>query len=106
AAIVAGVGFAIAFERARAARAEQSIANVAALFAKADWFRGQARRIPPDQLGPWQRALAHVRMTAEVVGAGAVDDKTRRNVSRLILELKDEERRIRERIQQQRELTR
>ena len=101
-AIMAGVTFAIIAERERRARAEQSVAEVAALFRKADWFRDQARRIPPDQLGPWEGALAQVRRTAEIVGAGAIDEDTRKNIVRLLDELRKEEQSVRERARQHR----
>src|SRR5262249_8143909 len=65
---------AITVERERRVRAERSIAEVAALYGKADWFRGQARHIPPELLDTWGRALAQVRRTAEIVGAGAIDE--------------------------------
>ena len=87
-ALTTGVAFAVIAERERRVRAEQSIAEVAALYRKADWFRDQARHIPPDQLDTWERALAQVRRTAEIVGAGAIDEETRKSVARLIDELK------------------
>jgi hypothetical protein len=99
-AIMAGGTFAIVAERGRRARAEQSVAEVAALFRKADWFRDQARRIPPDQLGPWEGALAQVRRTAEIVGVGAIDEDTRKTVVRLLDELRNEEQSVRERDRQ------
>jgi serine/threonine-protein kinase len=101
-AIMAGATFAILAERERRTRAEQSIASVAALFRKADWFRDQARRIPPDQLDIWERALAQVRRTAEIVGAGAIDEDTRKHVVRLLDELRKEEQSVRERARQHR----
>jgi hypothetical protein len=101
-AIMAGVTLAIIAERVRRARAEQSVAAVAALFWKADWFRDQSRRIPPDQLGPWEGALAQVRRTAEIVGAGAIDEGTRKNVVRLLDELRKEEQSVRERARRHR----
>jgi serine/threonine-protein kinase len=101
-ALIAGVGFAILAERERRTRAEQSVAAVAALFYKADWFRNQARRIPPDQLDAWAGALAQVRRTAEIVGAGAIDDNTRKSVARLLSELRSEEARVRERAREHR----
>ena len=101
-AIMAGGTFAIVAERGRRARAEQSVAEVAALFRKADWFRDQARRIPPDQLGPWEGALGQVRRTAEIVGVGAIDEDTRQNVVRLLDELRNEEQGVRERARQYR----
>jgi len=101
-AIMAGVTFAIIAERVRRARAEQSVAAVAALFRKADWFRDQSRRIPPDQLGPWEGALAQVRRTAEIIGVGTIDEAARMNILRLLDELKKEERGVRERARQHR----
>ena len=89
--------FAAFAERQRRARAEHSIAEVAALYRKADWFRDQAQRIPPDQLDIWAKALAQVRATAEIVGAGAIDDEMRESVARLLDQLRDEEKRVRER---------
>ncbi|HEX3446669.1 MAG TPA: serine/threonine protein kinase, partial [Isosphaeraceae bacterium] len=100
-ALTTGVAFAVVAERERRSRAEHLIEEVAALYRKADWFRDQARRIPPDQLDTWERALAHVRRTAEIVGAGAIDKVTRVSVDRLINELRDEEKRIRERVREQ-----
>jgi hypothetical protein len=100
-ALTTGVAFALIAERERRARAEHSIAEVAALYRKADWFRDQARRIPPDQLDTWERALAHVRRTAEIIGASTVNEETRISVDRLINELRDEEKRIRERAREQ-----
>jgi len=102
-AIMAGGTFAIVAERVRRARAEQSVAEVAALFRKADWFRDQARRIPPDQLGPWEGALAQVRRTAEIVGAGALDPDTRQNMVRLLEELRKEEKSVSVRARQYRD---
>jgi hypothetical protein len=96
-AVTTGVVLAIAAERQRRARAEQSIADVAALYWKADWFRDQARRIPPDLLGTWEQALAQVRRTAEIIGKGAIEEDTRRSVARLLDELRLEEKRVRER---------
>jgi serine/threonine-protein kinase len=96
-AIATGVLFAIAAERQRRARAERSIADVAALYRKADWFRDQARHIPPDLLDTWAQALAQVRRTAEIIGAGAIDQDTRTSVARLLDELRREEERVRER---------
>jgi serine/threonine protein kinase len=101
-AVMVAVNLAIVAERARRARAEQSVAAVAALFWKADWFREQARRIPPDQLGPWEGALAQVRRTAEIIGAGTIDEAARMNILRLLDELRKEEQRVRERARQYR----
>jgi serine/threonine-protein kinase len=101
-AVLAGVVFALRAEHERRTRAEQSIASVAALLYKADWFRDQARRIPPDQLDLWERALAQVRRTAEIVGAGAIDEGTRKSVTRLLDELRNEEQSVRERARQHR----
>jgi serine/threonine-protein kinase len=98
-----GVLFAVMAEHERRARAEQSIADVAALYYKADWFRDQSRHIPPDLLDTWERALALVRRTAEIVGAGAIDQNTRKSVVRLLDELKGEEERVRERTRQHRD---
>jgi hypothetical protein len=96
-ALSTGVAFAAFAERQRRARAEHSIAEVAALYRKADWFRDQAQRIPPDQLDIWAKALAQVRATAEIIGAGAIDDEMRESVARLLDQLRDEENRVRER---------
>jgi serine/threonine-protein kinase len=96
-ALVAGTGLALVAERERRSRSEQSVTDVAALFWKADWFRDQAQRIPPDQLGPWEQALAQVRRTAEIVGSGAPDERTRRNVQNLLSDLRREERRVHDR---------
>jgi serine/threonine-protein kinase len=99
-AIATGVLFAVAAERERRARAERSIADVAALYRKADWFRDQAQRIPPQLLDTWGHALAQVRRTAEIIGSGATDDDTRKSVARLLDELRREEERVRERARQ------
>lgn len=101
-AIILGLVFAIRSEQERRARAEQSIKSVAALLRKSDWFRDQARRIPSDQLEVWERALAQVRHTAEIVGAGAVDEETQRNVARLLDGLRQEEQGVHERIRRSR----
>jgi serine/threonine-protein kinase len=101
-AIAAGVVFAIAAERERWARADRSIRDVAALYHKADWFRDQARRIPPELLDTWGQALAQVRRTAEIIGAGANDEDTRKSVARLLDELRKEEQSVRERARQHR----
>jgi serine/threonine-protein kinase len=98
-----GVVCAVMAEHQRRARAEQSIADVAALYHKADWFRDQSRHIPPDLLDTWERALAQVRRTAEIVGAGAIDENTRKSVVRLLDELKREEERVHERARQNRD---
>jgi hypothetical protein len=96
-ALTTGVVLALIAERERRSRAEQSITAVAALYRKSDWFRDQARRIPPAQLETWERALAQVRQTAEIVGAGAIDEDTRMSVARLLSELRQEEESVSER---------
>jgi serine/threonine-protein kinase len=96
-AVLTGITLALLAESQRRARAEHSIASVAALYHKSDWFRDQARRIPPEQLETWERALGQVRRTAEIVGAGAVDDDTRKSVARLLGELRKEEQKVNER---------
>jgi hypothetical protein len=101
-AIAAGVWFAGSAERERRLRAERSIADVAALYRKADWFRDKARQIPPELLDTWQQALAQVRMTCEVVGAGAIDEDTRKSVARLLGELKMEEQSVKARARERR----
>jgi hypothetical protein len=101
-AIAAGVLFAITAERERRARAERSIADMAALYRKANWFRGQARHIPPELVDTWRQALAQVRRTAEIIGAGAIDDDTRKSVDRLLDELRKEEKSVGERARQPR----
>ena len=75
---------------------------MAALYGKADWFRGQAQHIPPELLDTWGRALAQVRRTAEIVGAGAIDEDTRRSAARLVGELRKEEQSVSERARQYR----
>jgi serine/threonine-protein kinase len=99
-AILVGTLFAITAERTRRARAEQSIANLAAIYRKASWFRDQAEHIPAGMLDLWAQALAQVRVTAEIIGAGAIGDEAERSVARLIDELKREEQRVRERAHQ------
>jgi serine/threonine-protein kinase len=101
-AIGTGVLFAITAERERRARAERSIADVAALYRKADWFRDQARRIPPELLDTWGQALAQVRRTAEIIGEGATDEDAKRSVARLLDDLRNEERSVSERARQHR----
>jgi serine/threonine-protein kinase len=96
-AIATGVGLALVAEHERRARAERAVADIAALSWKAEWFRDQASQIPPDQLGRWAHALAHVRRTAEIVGAGAPDERTRHDVRKLVADLNREEERVRER---------
>ena len=87
--------------RARASRrAEAAVTDLAALSWKADWFRDQAARIPPDQLGLWAQALAHVRRTAQIVSEGAPDEATARDVRKLVVDLRLEEERVRERAEQ------
>jgi hypothetical protein len=101
-AVLIGLSFAILAERERRARAEHSIAGVAALLRKGDWFRDEARRIPPDLLETWERALAQVRNTAQVVCAGAIDEDTKKDVTRLIDDLKKEEESVRQRARRHR----
>jgi serine/threonine-protein kinase len=101
-AVTTGVLLAVTAERQRRARAEQSIADVAALYRKADWFRDRAQHIPPDLLDTWEQALAQVRRTAEIIGAGAINEDTRKSVARLLDELRREEERVRERARQYR----
>jgi serine/threonine-protein kinase len=101
-AIATGVWLAGAAERERRARAERSIADVAALYRKADWFRDQARHIPPELLDNWGQVLAQVRKTSEIIGAGAIDEDTRKSVVRLLDELKKEEQNVGERARQHR----
>jgi hypothetical protein len=101
-AIMVGVALAIRAEHERRARAELSLAAVAALYLKADWFRDQAWRIPPEQLRPWEGALGQVRRTAEIIGLGTIDEAARMNFVRLLDELKKEERSVHERVRQYR----
>jgi serine/threonine-protein kinase len=96
-AIAVVVAVTLIAEHERRARAEQSIANVAALYRKADWFRDQAQHIPPEMLDTWGRALDQVRRTAEIIGAGATDEYAREGATRLVDDLKREEERVRER---------
>jgi hypothetical protein len=51
-------------------------------------------------LDTWEQALAQVRRTAEIIGAGAIDEDTRKSVARLLDELRREEQRVRERSRQ------
>src|SRR6185437_1690744 len=96
-AIAVVVAVTLIAEHERRARAEQSIANVAALYRKADWFRDQAQHIPPEMLDTWGRALDQVRRTAEIIGAGATDEDAREGATRLLEDLRREEERVRER---------
>jgi serine/threonine-protein kinase len=98
-ALTTGVLFAVIAERQRRARAEQSIADVAALYRKADWFRDQTSRVPPELLDTWERALVQVRRTAEIIGAGAITEDTRTSVAKLLDELRREEEHVHERAQ-------
>jgi hypothetical protein len=98
-AIATGVGLALIAERERRTRAEWVVAEVAAISQKADWFRDQVPRVPPDQLGRWGQALAHVRRTAEIISAGAPDEQTRRHVRQLVADLRREEEQVRERVE-------
>jgi hypothetical protein len=75
---------------------------VAALYRKADWFRDKARQIPPELLDTWEQALAQVRRTCEVIGAGAIDEDARKSVARLLDELKKEQQSVRERARERR----
>jgi hypothetical protein len=99
-AIATGVGLALVAERERRARAERAVADIAALSWKAEWFRDQASQIPPDQLGRWAQALAHVRRTTEIVGVGAPDERMRQDVRKLVADLKREEARVRKRAEE------
>jgi Protein kinase domain len=101
-AVSTGVGLALVAEHERRSRAERAVADITALSWKAEWFRGQSSHIPPDQLGRWGQALAHVRRTAEIVGAGAPDEKTGQDVRKLIADLRREEEQVRERAEEYR----
>ncbi|HEV3121390.1 MAG TPA: serine/threonine-protein kinase [Isosphaeraceae bacterium] len=98
--IVIAAGSAFWAEHERRVRAEKSVHDVAALFWKADWFLNQADTAPDDQLELWERALAHVRRTAEIVGSGAIEERTRRNVERLVNTLKQEEAKLQSRVEE------
>lgn len=99
-ALLATAAFAIQAKVERGARAEQTISDVAALYWKANWFRDQARKLPPDQLAPWAQALAQVRKTAEILDPHVPRSEVRENLRQLIAELKAEEERIQARIRQ------
>jgi tRNA A-37 threonylcarbamoyl transferase component Bud32 len=98
---IATIGiFAVNTERVHRVRAEQSIAEFSAMNRKANWFRGEASRIPFEQLERWGNALEHVRKTAEIMGKGAVDEETRLGIERMIEDLMAEEQYVRKRIRQ------
>jgi serine/threonine protein kinase len=101
-ALSAAVGLALVVEHERRSHAERAIADITALSWKANWFRNQTSHIPPDELSRWGQALAHVRRTAEIVGAGAPDEKTSQDVLKLVAEIKREEEQVRERVKQYR----
>jgi hypothetical protein len=101
-ALSAALGLVLIVERERRTRAEQTVADVAALSWKSKWFRDQAPLIPPEQLDRWAKALAHVRRTAEIVGAAATRPETRQEVHQVVADLKREEQRVRARLQQHR----
>ncbi len=88
-------------QRQRRARAEQSIAEVAMMYRKGAWFREEASRVPVDQLPRWQEALALVRRTAEIIGAGATDQEMRDSIAQLVAELKAEDARIQDRLNEE-----
>jgi hypothetical protein len=101
-AILAGATLAFVAERARRTRAGQTVAAVAAIFRKANWFLDRSRRLPPEQLGLWEGALAHVRPTAEILGNRTIEEDSRKHIFRLVNELKKEEQAVRQRTQQYR----
>ena len=96
-AVTTGALFALTAEHERRARAEQSIASVAALYRKAYWFLDQTQDIPPRLLESWADGLGQVRRTAEIIGSGAIEEDTRKSVANLLEELRREEQRVAER---------
>jgi serine/threonine-protein kinase len=97
-AVVAAAGLAVRAERERSARAAQTIAEKAALYPKAVWFREQAHSLPAEFLPTWLEALRHVRHTGEVIRDGAVDPEMRQRIGEVVDSLQREEGNIQERL--------
>jgi tRNA A-37 threonylcarbamoyl transferase component Bud32 len=98
-AVAAGAAFAVRAERERGARAAQSVAEAAALYPKAIWFRAQADSVPAEFLPEWAEALDHVRRTAEVIRNGATDRELRTRIDEIIASLEQEEANVEKRIE-------
>jgi len=101
-AAIAGSFFAIRAERERTARAAQSMAEAAALYPKAIWFRAQADSVPMDFRPAWSEALGHVRRTAEIIHDGAVDKQLRDEVAKIVDQLEREQSEIDRQIEKDR----
>jgi serine/threonine-protein kinase len=97
-AVLAGAAFAVRAERERHARDAQSIAEAAALYPKAVWFRNQADSLPAEFLPTWAEALRHVHRTAEVIRDGAVDQGLRAQVGEIVASLEQEQAAVERRI--------
>jgi eukaryotic-like serine/threonine-protein kinase len=99
-AILAGAFFAVQAEKERNARAAQSLAEAAALYPKAIWFREQTDSLPADFLSTWSEALSHVQRTAEVIRDGTADKELREQIADVVRSLEqkkaDVDRRIRD----------
>jgi serine/threonine-protein kinase len=99
-AILGGAFFAVRAEREHNARAAQSLAEAAALYPKAIWFREQADSLPADFLSTWSEALSHVLRTAEVIRNGTADEELREQIADIVRSLEqkkaDVDRRIRD----------
>ena len=98
-ATILGSSFAIRAERERTARVAQSMAEAAALYPKAIWFRAQADSVPAEFRPAWSEALGHVRRTAEVIRDGAVDKQLRDEVAEIVDQLEREQSEIDRRIE-------
>jgi hypothetical protein len=105
-AVVAGALFAVQVERERNAHAAQSVAEAAALYPKAVWFRDQSESLPVGFLPTWAEALGHVRRTAEVIRDGAVDEQLRIDVAEVVRSIEQQERELQRRIRSDKEQSR
>jgi hypothetical protein len=96
--VIAAAGLAVSAERERSARSAQSIAEAAALYPKAVWFREQADLLPPEFLPTWSEAIEHVRRTGEVIRDGAVDPELRHRLGEVVDSLRREEADLKQRL--------
>ena len=99
-AVLTGAVFAVRFERERSARASQSLAEAAALYPKAVWFREQSNSLPVEFLPTWSEALSHVQRTAETIRDGATNEQLRKDLSSVVRSLRDEKASVDRRIEQ------
>jgi eukaryotic-like serine/threonine-protein kinase len=100
AAVLTGAVFAVRFERERSARVSQSLAEAAALYPKAVWFREQSDSLPIEFLPTWSEALGHVQRTAETIRDGATDERLRKDLSGVVRSLRVEKANVDRRIEQ------